>query len=409
MNPLPAGFAGRSLRHPDVDGNEMSRERTREHGRPARGGAEFRLEEDALFSSPPLFLRAKTGCLSLAVLAAVACASAGTLIAETGAALTPQSLRAAAAYSAAHGGLSLLVIQNGRVIFEQYANGNSADQTRKIYSGTKAFWTTAAAAAEQDGILRLDERASDTIREWRRDPAKRDITLRELLGFTAGIAPGFALHRGDISDLNSHALKLPVVAPPPGSRFIYGPAQIQIFCEVLRRKLAARNEAPWSYLDRRILHPLGLHSVDYLCDTKGSPLLASGIKLTAREWAAFGQMVLGRGTSRDKKILRPESLENCLRGSGANPAFGLAFWLNGRAGDPGASEIDIEDMLEKDWQQQDWRNACICRDAPADLLACVGSRAQRLLVIPSLNAVVVRQGAGGPFQDGRFLRLLLGL
>ena len=199
---------------------------------------------------------------SLAVLVAVVCASAGRIFAATGGALTPQSMRAAAAYSAAHGGLSLLVIQNGRVLFEQYVNGNSAAKTRKIYSGTKAFWTTAAAAAEQDGILRLDERASDTIREWWGDPAKRDITLRELLGFTAGLAPGFALHRRDISDLNSYALKLPVVAAPPGSRFIYGPSQLQIFCEVLRRKLAARNETPRSYLDRRILNPLGLRAVD---------------------------------------------------------------------------------------------------------------------------------------------------
>jgi CubicO group peptidase (beta-lactamase class C family) len=360
----------------------------------------------AVFGMNPLPAGMAVRCL--AVLAAVACASAGRLFAEAGAALTPQSLRAAAAYSAAHGGLSLLVIQNGRVLFEQYPNGNSADQTRKIYSGTKAFWTTAAAAAEQDGLLRLDEQASDTIREWRRDPAKRDITLRELLGFTGGIAPGFALHRRDMSDLNSYALKLPAVASP-GSRFIYGPSQLQIFCEVLRRKLAARNETPWSYLDRRILHPLGLRAVDSRSDAKGTPLLASGFKLTAREWAAFGQMVLGRGTCRDKKILRPETLDKCLRGSEANPAFGLAFWLNGRAGDPGAREFDIEDMLEKDWQTQDWRNACICRDAPAELLACVGSRAQRMFVIPSLNAVIVRQGSGGPFQDGRFLRILLGL
>ena len=343
-------------------------------------------------------------CLS--ALAAIACASA-SLFAE--AALTPQSLRAAGAYSAAHGGLSLLVIQNGRVLFEQYANGNSAEKTNKIYSGTKAFWIAAAVSAEQDGILRLDERASETIREWRGDPAKRDITLRELLSFTGGLAPGFALHGDRISDRSSYALKLPVVASPPGSRFIYGPSQLQVFYEVLRRKLAARNATPCGYLEARILNPLGLHNMDYHRDERGTPLLASGFKLTAREWAKFGQMVLARGTCHDKKILRPDSLAECLRGTGANPAFGLAFWLNRRAGDPGAREIDIEDMLEKDWEKQDWRNACIYRDAPADLLACVGSRAQWLLVIPSLNAVVVRQGAGGPFQDARFLRLLLGL
>ena len=346
--------------------------------------------------------RVVAGCSAIVFLVA------GRLCGET-CALTPQSMRAAAAYSAAHGGLSMLVIQNNRVLFEQYVNGHSAETPRKIYSGTKAFWTTAAVAAEEDGILRLDERVSDTIGEWRNDPVKRTITVRELLDFTGGLSPGFPLHSERIPDRNRYALQLPVVAPPPGGRFIYGPAQLQVFCEVLRRKLAARNETPWGYLERRILNPMNLHDLKYRHDSTGTPLLASGFELTAREWAKFGQMVLGRGTYRGQKILSPQAFENCLRGTGANPAFGLAFWLNHMAGGAGAREFDIEDMLEKDWKKQDWHNACICRDAPADLLACVGSQYQRLLVIPSMNVVVVRQGTAGPFKDGQFLRLLLGL
>ncbi len=338
----------------------------------------------------------------------IACALAGPAWSDAGG-LTGENFRAAAAYSAAHGGLSMLVIRNNRVVFEEYANGHSAEKARKIYSGTKAFWAAAAVAAEQDGILRLDERASDTIAEWRDDPAKRPITLRELLSFTGGLAPGFSLHGESISDRNHYALKLPVVAPPPGSRFIYGPSQLQVFCEVLRRKLAARNESPWRYLERRILGPLGFHNLKYRSDATGTPLLATGFELTAIEWARFGLMVLGRGTYGSQKILTPESLGDCLRGSGANPAFGLGFWLNHRAGDAGAREFDIEDMLEKDWKNQDWRGTCICREAPPDMLACVGSQYQRLFVIPSRNVVIVRQGAGGAFNDARFLRLLLGI
>ena len=53
------------------------------------------------------------------------CLMGGRLLGET-CGFSPQNLRAAAAYSAAHGGLSLLVIQNNRVLFEQYANGHSA-------------------------------------------------------------------------------------------------------------------------------------------------------------------------------------------------------------------------------------------------------------------------------------------
>jgi len=353
-------------------------------------------------------LRARNAGRIIAGGAVVVLMLAGRLCGEP-CGLTPKTLRAAAAYSAAHGGLSLLVIQNNRVLFEQYANGHSAEKPRKIYSGTKAFWTAAAVAAEEDGILRLDERASDTIGEWRNDPAKRTITIRELLGFTGGLDPGFPLHGERISDRNRYALQLPVVAPLPDARFIYGPGQLQVFCEVLRRKLAGRNETPWGYLERRILNPLDFHNLKYRHDTTGTPLLASGFELTAREWAKFGQMVLGRGTYRGQKILSPQALENCLRGSGANPAFGLAFWLNHKAGAAGAREFDIEDMLEKDWKKQDWHNACLCRDAPADMLACVGSQYQRLIVFPSMNAVVVRQGSAGPFNDGQFLRLLLGL
>ena len=57
---------------------------------------------------------------------------------------------------------------------------------------------------------------------------------------------------------------------------------------------------------------------------------------------------------------------------------------------------------------QDWRNTCLCRAAPTDLVASVGSGYQRLLVIPSLDLIVVRQGEDAKFSDGQFLRLLLG-
>src|SRR6266550_957569 len=53
-------------------------------------------------------------------------------------------------------------------------------------------------------------------------------------------------------------------------------------------------------------------------------------------------------------------------------------------------------------------NACICKDAPADMVLALGSHYQRLYVIPSLKVVVVRQGSEAKFSDAHFLRLLLG-
>jgi hypothetical protein len=42
------------------------------------------------------------------------------------------------------------------------------------------------------------------------------------------------------------------------------------------------------------------------------------------------------------------------------------------------------------------------------MVVALGSHYQRLFIIPSLKAVIVRQGSGGNFSDTRFLRLLLG-
>jgi hypothetical protein len=42
------------------------------------------------------------------------------------------------------------------------------------------------------------------------------------------------------------------------------------------------------------------------------------------------------------------------------------------------------------------------------MIVGLGSGYQRLFIIPSLNAVIVRQGRDAKFSDAQFLRLLLG-
>src|SRR3954468_3666031 len=85
-------------------------------------------------------------------------------------ALDPAALRNAAAYSGKQRGASLLVVQQGKTLLEQYPDGGGAGVARKIYSGTKAFWNLAALAAAEDGLLNLDERVAETIPAWRNDP-----------------------------------------------------------------------------------------------------------------------------------------------------------------------------------------------------------------------------------------------
>jgi len=317
--------------------------------------------------------------------------------------IQPGNCARAANYSENKRGFSMLVMQNGRTVFEHYANGGSADSRCKIFSGTKSFWGIGALCAVRDGLIKLDDRVADTITEWKTDPRKSQITIRQLLNQTDGIEPAPHLHSESIRDRNAAAIQLPLVAAP-GSVFAYGPSHLQIFVEVLRRKLNGRSTV--SYLQENVLSPLDLTSLDFKKDGRGNPLPATGFELSAREWARLGELVLGHGNYHGKQIVPANLLGQAFTGSNANPSYGLTFWLNREA--PNAREIDFEKELDLKWQRARWTGICVCRAAPSDMIVALGSNYERLFVIPSLNALIVRQGWSAKFSDAYFLRLVLG-
>ena len=345
-------------------------------------------------AAPPALLR-----LSLAILVAAWFAYGRTASAD----IQPNNCSRAAKYSESKRGTAMLVIQNGRTVFEHYAPGAAANGRWPIFSGTKSFWGLAALCAVHDGLFKLDDPVSATITEWKTDPRKSGIRIRQLLNFTDGIEGASFLHRASIGNRNAAAIKLPAVADP-GTRFIYGPSHLQIFIELLRRKLAGRS--PTLYIEEKVLRPLGLGAMQFKPDRKGSPLAASGFELTAREWARLGELILGGGSYRGRRIVSENLLREGFTGSAANPAYGLTFWLNRQA--PQGSETDIENELDIPWQQTRWEGVCLSKSAPADMVVGLGSGYQRLFVIPSIKAVIVRQGRHGKFSDAHFLRLVLG-
>ena len=317
--------------------------------------------------------------------------------------IRPSDCARAATYSEGRRGVSILVMQNGRTVFEHYANGGSARGRWPIFSGTKSFWGIAALAAVHDGLFKLDDLVSDTITEWKDDLRKSRITIRQLLNQTDGIETASRLQRASIQDRNNMAIPLPAIAEP-GTAFIYGPSHIQIFSELLRRKLKGRSAI--AYFEGHVSDRLGLHRLNYKKDSRGNPLPATGFELTAREWARLGELVLGNGNYHGRRIVPAALLREAFSGSQANPSYGLTFWLNQQS--PTGREADMERMLDLQWQSAQWTDLCICKDAPADMVVALGSHYQRLFIIPSLKATIVRQGSEAKFSDSHFLRLLLG-
>lgn len=317
----------------------------------------------------------------------------------------------AADYSAKTRGLSVLILKGDKIVFEQYQNGHTADTPHLLASGTKSFSGVLALMAQEEGLLNLDDKVSDTITEWKSDARKSQITIRQLLSLTSGIQSG-NLGR---PPAYSAAVEFTAVAEP-GTVFQYGPAPFQIFGELIHRKLASKNETVGSYMKRKILDPLGIKVANWNSQN-GEPNLPSGASLTAREWLKYGIFLKNGGAWQGRQLISKKSLAECLKGSAANPNYGLTFWLNkssdgnvsvaentnerrGRLG--GLLGGDADDMGTTRMSKKG-----LGANVPPDTFMAAGAANQRLYVIPSMDMVVVRQGQLARYDDNEFLSLLL--
>jgi CubicO group peptidase (beta-lactamase class C family) len=281
-------------------------------------------------------------------------------------------LAAAQAYAGKHDLHAFVAQAGGEIVAETYGGGYDAAKPHALYSGTKSFWGVLAVAAEDDGLLELDEPVARTIPSWN-DGAKARVTLRDLLQLTGGIGFGGL---GNAVPPFEAALAV-ALRDEPGVKFIYGGIPLQVFGAVLARKLAASGRSPHDYLRERILDPIGLKTGSWRTLADGTNPLPTGAFIAAREWLKFGLLVRDGGAWEKKTIVPEAALARCFTGSRANPRYGLAWWLSPLAKHP-------------------------------DVVYASGSGGQALYVLPARNAVVVKFGKSSSWKHDAFLKRLLG-
>ncbi len=297
---------------------------------------------------------------------------------------SPANQRLAAEYNAAQAGVSMLVMIGGEVVFEDYPTKQGADAAHRLASGTKSFSGAMAVAAQMDGLLTLDEKLSKTLTEWEKDDPRSKITIRQLLSLCSGLDPGDNFRPPTYAD----AVKAKRVAPP-GKRFAYGPGPFQLFGEIMRRKLAAQSAEKTPdvlrYLTEKVLTPIGLDVAEWSRGNDGNPFLPHGARLTAREWAKYGELIRRRGKWGEKQVLDAKLLEQLFQRSEAFRWYGVTWWL-----------------------PQAKRGVRV--DLPEDLVLAAGLGGQKLWVSRDNKMVVVRQAPmfnKADFDDDEFLARLL--
>ena len=305
---------------------------------------------------------------------------------------------------------AFLVARAGKLIFERYGEEAGPNQRRDIAALGKA--TTAAPVlmlALGDGRLSLDDPASRYVEQWRDDPVKRSITIRQLAAHSSGLDDVNFLREQSAwkrayLEQPDQRFRLAVTTAPllfePGTRYSYSGVGYYVLAYAAAVALSREGDRVdlKSLLAERIMEPLGIPQHDWAigyghaCEWDGYRLyaLGSGGSYTPRALARIGQLLLNRGEWQSRRLLDAAGVDAMLSGLGSPPAreaaatdppTGIGVWLNSDGFWP---------------------------SLPRDAALGAGGGHQLLLLVPSLDLVVVRLGRalGKDDWEGDFWRAL---
>jgi len=319
----------------------------------------------------------------------------------------------AAVYGADREGVrtdGVVVIHRGRVVYERYDRGYTADTPHLTWSVSKSYINTLTGLAVAAGALSLDDSICEHI-----DVAAESscaITVQHLLEFSSGLdwretyeneppttSSVVAMLYGEgpadaVSFISGHPLR-----DPPGTTYAYSSGDTTLLSGVLKGALEETHGAdfPWTML----FDPIGVTSAVWERDQQGVLIGSSYVWSTPRDMARLGYLFLSDGCWAGERLLPEGWVADSTAVSEPMKARRLY--------------ADDDDVQGRQW----WLNRAVPEtggtqrwpDLPEDTYAALGHWKQMIVVVPSLELVVVRTGddRDGTFSHNTFMTLAAGL
>lgn len=292
---------------------------------------------------------------------------------------------------------AVLVLKDGQVVAERYAEGFGIDTPILGFSSTKSVISALTGILVRQGALMLDKPAPVGAWQGAGDP-RHAITVDHLLRHTAGLAVGSSLEAslGSAfepvnrmkfieSDMAGYAESIEL-ATPPGSVWNYNDGNFIVLSHLIRNAAGGHVADVMRFAQQELFAPLGMRNVTIEFDASGNPEGSSQMLASARDWARFGMLYLNDGVVGGKRIL-PEGWVNYSASPTQNAwvGYGAGFWSN--LGDSFGASYRVE---------HGW---------PRDAFFAKGTMGQYVIIIPSKRLVIVRLGRSPnwpPEVDGVF-------
>ena len=268
---------------------------------------------------------------------------------------------------------SFMILVNGRIVMEEYFNGHTATDTWEWNSAGKTLVATTTGIAQQDGLLSINNKASDYIgTAWTNMPLAKEnlITVRNLLTMTSGI-----------DDTKQLVIKpnLTYVADA-GTRWAYS----NVFQKLTDIVSDASGKPFETYFNEKLKNKIGMDGY------WNFGTIFTIYHSTTRSMSRFGLLALNKGKWNNEQIINePFFNESTTTSQTINPSYGYLWWLNGKT----------KYMIPS---EQTVYPGSLVPNAPADMFAAMGASDQRIYVVPSKKMVIVRMGDAANPEDPYF-------
>ena len=231
---------------------------------------------------------------------------------------------------------ALLVVRGGELVYERYYGGQEPEEPINTRSVTKSVTATLVGIALAEGALEsLDQTVGELIPERipdGADPAVAEITVRQLLTMTSGLAWDAGSDWPTLTaseDWAALTLGQPVVGVP-GETYVYNTGGSHLLGVIVA---AATGRPLEEYAREKLFDPLGIVPGDWMRSPQGEPSAGSGLELTARDMAKLGYLYLRAGEWDGEQLIPADYAEAATTyqslgdSTGAYANYGYQWWV----------------------------------------------------------------------------------
>ena len=220
---------------------------------------------------------------------------------------------------------SLLLIKDGKLIFERYQNGYTQERLHDIASITKSVTSLLIGIAiDKEHIASVDEKVADFFVEtpyadaWPED--KSDITIEHLLTMQHGLACDDYADQSmnefrqwlQSDDRVVAVLQIPV-NQEPGKESSYCTASTQLLQQVLAKSTGQSIE---DFAQEVLFEPLGIQTFRWDSSKKHGVGMGFGADARPRDLAILGRMIEQNGKWNDRQIVAESWLSESFKRRG---------------------------------------------------------------------------------------------